>query len=161
MMTMNPVADLAAYLLSISGVGLAAFLFLQLKRAQQETQARWNKRQQLLLTELGQLRGLVQDLRERADEAERRAEIGNGPSIPSTGLNLSRRTQALRLFRRGERPEQVAATLGMPLGEVELLKKVQRILALDGTAPTFTAQTAGTAPAGRAAPRSRPAPAAR
>jgi hypothetical protein len=43
------------------------------------------------------------------------------------GLNVSRRFQALRLYRRGERPEQIAAALGVPVREVELLIKVHQI----------------------------------
>jgi hypothetical protein len=146
---MTPLTDLAPYLLPLSCAGLAAFFFLQLKRAQQESQARWNKRQQLLLAELGQLRGLVNQLRERLDEAERRSELSAGPVIPASGMNLNRRTHALRLFRRGERPEQIAATLGVPLGEVELLRKVQRITAIEKTPLQATTQTPGTEPIAR------------
>jgi hypothetical protein len=43
-------------------------------------------------------------------------------------LNVSNRSQALRMHRRGDSPEQVASTLGIPLQEVELLLKVHRIV---------------------------------
>jgi hypothetical protein len=46
---------------------------------------------------------------------------------PKPAINLSRRFQALRLYRRGERPEQIAAALGVPLREIELLIKVHQI----------------------------------
>ena len=51
-----------------------------------------------------------------------------GPSFPRPGLNVSKRSQALRMHRRGDPPELVAATLGIPLQEVELLLKVHRIV---------------------------------
>ncbi len=47
---------------------------------------------------------------------------------PKSGLNLQRRSQALRLKRRGSSASQIAATLDLPLQEVELLLKVDRIL---------------------------------
>jgi hypothetical protein len=49
-------------------------------------------------------------------------------SLPGPGLNVSRRSQALRMHRRGDTPEQVASTLGVPLQEIELLLKVHRIV---------------------------------
>jgi hypothetical protein len=47
-------------------------------------------------------------------------------SPPVPGMNVTRRIQALRLHRRGERPEQIAAALGIARGEVDLLLKMQR-----------------------------------
>ena len=51
------------------------------------------------------------------------------PAEPSAvpvrpGMNLSRRSQALRLARRGESPEQIASRLGLATGEVRLLLKI-------------------------------------
>jgi hypothetical protein len=47
---------------------------------------------------------------------------------PKPGLNLSKRSQALRMHRRGEPPEQIAATLAVSRQEVELLLKIHRIV---------------------------------
>ncbi len=44
------------------------------------------------------------------------------------GMNLSHRSQALRLARRGESPEQIASILGLATGEVRLLLKIHGIL---------------------------------
>ena len=49
-------------------------------------------------------------------------------SLSKPGLNVSRRSQALRMHRRGDTPEQVASTLGVPLQEIELLLKIHRIV---------------------------------
>jgi outer membrane murein-binding lipoprotein Lpp len=49
-------------------------------------------------------------------------------AAPRNGLNLAKRSQALRLNRRGTSPPQIAAALELPLQEVELLLKVDRIV---------------------------------
>ena len=51
-----------------------------------------------------------------------------GAGAPKAGLNLSKRSQALRMHRRGEPPEQIAATLAVSRQEVDLLLKVHRIV---------------------------------
>ena len=48
-------------------------------------------------------------------------------AAPKPAMNLSKRSQALRLHRRGDSTEQIAGALGIPCQEVELLIKVQRI----------------------------------
>jgi hypothetical protein len=50
------------------------------------------------------------------------------PVMPRAGMNLNKRSQALRLHRQGERPDQIAAALELPRQEVELLLKVHRIV---------------------------------
>jgi hypothetical protein len=47
------------------------------------------------------------------------------PGVPRSGLNLNKRVQATRLLRRGEDTSHVAAALGVPQTEVELLVRVQ------------------------------------
>lgn len=124
----------APYLLAIASLGVAGFLFLEMKRLQNDFQLRWNKRQQLLQSELGKTRSHVQELMKRVEEAERRAEISAAPPSELKGINLNRRTQAMRLFRRGESPAQVSAALGMPQCQTELLEKVHRILSAKASA---------------------------
>jgi chromosome segregation ATPase len=48
---------------------------------------------------------------------------------PRPGMNLTKRAVALRMHRRGERAEQIAAALGVARAEVELLLKVHRLAA--------------------------------
>jgi hypothetical protein len=50
------------------------------------------------------------------------------PVNPRSGFNLGKRTQALRKYRLGESPQQIAISLELPLQEVELLLKVHRIV---------------------------------
>ncbi|MCP5114871.1 MAG: hypothetical protein GY953_28915 [bacterium] len=47
-------------------------------------------------------------------------------SAPKPGMNMSRRSQVLRMHRRGEKAWQIAAALNLPLKEVELLLKVHQ-----------------------------------
>lgn len=46
-----------------------------------------------------------------------------------SGINVNRRTEALRLLRRGGDVSHVAATLGIPRSEIELLVRVQELVA--------------------------------
>jgi hypothetical protein len=48
--------------------------------------------------------------------------------VPKGGMNLSKRSQVLRMHRKGDAPERIAAALEVPLQEVDLLIKVHRIV---------------------------------
>lgn len=50
------------------------------------------------------------------------------PAAPKLSMNLSRRSQALRLRRKGESPAKIAETLEIPRQEVNLLLKVHEIV---------------------------------
>ncbi|HEY3825674.1 MAG TPA: hypothetical protein VGL82_14015 [Bryobacteraceae bacterium] len=43
-------------------------------------------------------------------------------------LNLSRRARAMHMRRRGDEPHTIAAALGLSLGEVELMFKLEHLL---------------------------------
>ena len=79
------------------------------------------------------------DLRARVDSlADQIVEMRAEPAHPAAevpvaapfkpGLNLNKRSQALRMHRRGDRAEDIALALDVPLQEVELLVKVHRIV---------------------------------
>jgi hypothetical protein len=73
------------------------------------------------------LRRAVGQLAKDVDEMSRRA--GSLPSVePRRCLNLSKRSHALRMHRRGDSPEQIATTLGVARQEIDLLLKVHKIL---------------------------------
>ncbi len=60
-------------------------------------------------------------------------------------MNLNWRSQALRLARRGELPEQIASRLGRASGEIRLLLKIHGMLihqALAGPRPSAMLKTA-------------------
>ena len=61
------------------------------------------------------------------------------PSPTRSGLNLSKRSQALQMSRRGDTPQDIAAALSIPKNEVELMVKVQRIVMAALQAPAARA----------------------
>src|SRR5713101_4971173 len=51
------------------------------------------------------------------------------PLTPRSGFNLNKRVHAMRMLRRGEDAAHIAAALGVPRKEVELLIHVQGMVA--------------------------------
>jgi hypothetical protein len=74
------------------------------------------------------LRQEVQALQKQVMETRTYSQPSGVPAPPRPCLNLDKRSQALRMHRRGEAPAQIAAVLELPLQEVELLIKVHRIV---------------------------------
>jgi hypothetical protein len=75
----------------------------------------------------------LKSLAERLEACERQVQEllqlpAAGGVAPRNGLNLSKRSQALRMHRRGDDPEQIAVALEVPLQEVDLLLKVHQIV---------------------------------
>ena len=106
------------------GLGLCLFLFLSLKRDLRAGEERCRKR--LAELEAGwQARTAL--LEERWNELSQISGLLVPPAPPRSGLNLTKRSQALQMFRRGESPQEIAATLSLPQNEVDLLVRVQRI----------------------------------
>jgi len=77
----------------------------------------------------------AENLRERLDalalqfrELERQPVIALTPGLPKPGMNAVKRSQALRMHRRGDPPEQIASLLELPRQEVDLLLKVHSIV---------------------------------
>ena len=77
-------------------------------------------------THLEAIQASIQDL--TAEMRELQTQPAGSPSAFRPALNLSKRSQALRMHRRGETAEQIAAALDIPPQEVELLIKVHRIV---------------------------------
>jgi DNA-binding NarL/FixJ family response regulator len=50
------------------------------------------------------------------------------PGVPKSSMNVTRRSQALRLHRKGDSTEQIAAALEVPRQEVDLLIKIHQIV---------------------------------
>ena len=124
----GPLGLAGYYLLLAAGLGLCLYLFVKLKREIWRLEVRWRRQQSTLEDTIQQMRAYIEDLKTRLQEAEERAGLLVAPTPPRSGLNLSKRTQALRMFHRGESPEQIAAALSIPENEVQLLLKVNRIL---------------------------------
>ena len=74
------------------------------------------------------LRTQLNGVAEQLQEARREAASSTTAFIPRPGMNLNKRSQALRMQRRGDPPSEIASALGVPLQEVDLLLKVHRIV---------------------------------
>ena len=75
------------------------------------------------------------NLSKRLEGTERQTGLLMPPPPTRSGFNLSKRSQAIRMSRRGETPGQIAAALKLPRGEVDLLLKVHRIVVSLPAAP--------------------------
>lgn len=95
--------------------------------------SRWARRQLGQESAGGELKAQLANLSARVLDAEERAGVLVPPAPPRSGLNLNKRTQALRMSRRGEQAEKIAATLNLPRREVELLLKVHGRIVYDAT----------------------------
>jgi hypothetical protein len=74
------------------------------------------------------LRDTVEALAAQIHDLQNHPPVALTPGMPRPGLNLSKRSHALRMHRRGEGAEQIAAALELPRQEVDLLLKVHRIV---------------------------------
>jgi hypothetical protein len=80
------------------------------------------------LRELDPLRATIDTLASQVRELQTVPAVARQAGTVKSGFNLSKRSQALRMHRRGESSEQIAAALDLPRQEVELLLKVHRIV---------------------------------
>src|SRR3954465_527831 len=133
---MNPIAMVWPQLVPVAtmcGLVLAsvALSILTLARAQALLRAARSNMDDIDPTygsAIESLRQQLQALQKQAQDARQYPPLAAIPPTPRSGMNLDKRSQALRLHRRGEAPPQIAAMLELPLQEVELLIKVHRIV---------------------------------
>ena len=78
--------------------------------------------------ELESLRASVEALAAQVHDLQSHPPVAVAPGLPKPGLNLNKRSQALRMHRRGDAAEQIAAALELPRQEVDLLIKVHRVV---------------------------------
>ena len=112
--------------LGLGGVALSIVAIAHAKssaryfdRRSSTTQARLNAELESAKEKVNELAGEVCQMREHTPQT---------PPLPRPGFNLGTRSQALRMHRRGESTDQIAAALQVPLQEVELLLKVHQIV---------------------------------
>jgi len=116
----------------VVALGLALYLIITVKV---RVRSAATGHEDHLHAEIGELRKRMDELAARQGvgvsegewEGERSACESAAAPLRS-GINLSRRSQALRLYRRGETPEQIASSLMVPTGEVRLLLKIHRLV---------------------------------
>jgi hypothetical protein len=117
--------------LVLAAVALSALSFFALLRARAlvgDAEQRAKAGQERCESVLESLREsqnlLAAELREIRDQPS----VTMASTSPKPGLNLTKRSQALRMHRRGDPPDRIATALDIPLQEVDLLLKVHRIV---------------------------------
>lgn len=116
---LSPLLPLALFVL-LTAFLMAALLIMkresyQARRLGAEAEARLTARLEAQQALLAHLAGEMQELR----------DLPRPATAAAISMNLTRRHQVLRLARNGESAAQIAATLRIPLREVELLLKLR------------------------------------
>jgi len=110
--------------LGLGGVALSVVAFLQSSSSARLLDRRAKARQQELETAFEAAQETVRGLARQIDQIQ-----GQSLTAPvRCSFNLSTRSQALRMHRRGDTAGQIAAALQIPLQEVELLLRVHNIV---------------------------------
>jgi hypothetical protein len=118
---LNPATQYAAM---ATGMAACLSLFLSQKRDLVASEARAAKRMSAAEAEWS---ARMASLEERSQELSRVSGLLVPPAPLRSGLNISKRSQALQMLRRGETPQDISATLAIPRNEIDLLVKVQRM----------------------------------
>jgi hypothetical protein len=117
---MNLLLALLPFAMVAACAALTLVLFMSVKRDIGERgRAEW------------ELAAIVELLASRVRELEQDLMQPGAPSPAVAGssrMNVIKRGQALRRMRLGEGSEQIAAALDLPVKEIELLEKVNRIV---------------------------------
>jgi DNA-binding NarL/FixJ family response regulator len=74
------------------------------------------------------LRSKLESMAAELHESSHRPLAEPLPGEARSCMNLTRRSQALRLRRKGDSPQHIAESLGIPRQEVDLLIKVHEIV---------------------------------
>ena len=113
---------------SLATGGACLLALLRTRAMVHAVQANAPSRPDASVNDLESLQQSVDSLAAQLHDLQQQPQ-GNGPGAPARhGLNMSKRSQALRMYRRGDAPGQIALTLGIPQQEMDLLLKVHRIV---------------------------------
>lgn len=112
----------------LAGVGLSFLALFQTKFTVRVLERRAQARQAQLEAAMATAQQSVYGLAAEIREMQQHPPATVLPAIPKPGLNLIKRSQALRMHRHGDPPEHIAAALEVPLQEIDLLLKVHRIV---------------------------------
>ena len=119
--------------LVLCALTLAATLgaLLTLKRELWQRERKASERERAAAASVAEMHAEITALRAAFTDLEERTGMLAAPPPIRSGLNLGRRTQAVRMLRRGDSAAQIAASIGLPLNEARLLASVERLRASD------------------------------
>jgi hypothetical protein len=118
---------LAVLLLCTCGLAASLFLAYSLKRQVWKEHGQAAGREAELRASVLGVQADFATLRARFEDLEHRTGMLVSPVPPLSGLNLTKRTQALRMLARGDQSDSIAAALNLPRAEAELLAKVKKL----------------------------------
>lgn len=118
-----PILDLVPYIIAALSLAGCTGLFVVLKVDLRRQTLKSGRELRALAEQCTTMRSSIDEMRRQIAELPP-ANRDAAPAAPRPSLNISHRAQALRLSRRGEGPGQIAAALGVPAAEIELLLKV-------------------------------------
>lgn len=121
---------LAALVIAVSLASLmtSVYAFCCTQRTAQNAAAELANARQEYADAIEIMRKEIETIAAGLRDSPRQMNLDPLPGTPKPGMNLSRRSQALRLRRKGESPQKIAETLDMPRQEVDLLLKVHEIV---------------------------------
>jgi hypothetical protein len=122
---------LAVLTLCALTLAAALWLFVTLKRELWDREQKAAERETAAAATVSAMHAEIDGLRKAFADLEDRTGMLTTPPPIRSGLNMGRRTQAVRMLRRGDTVEQVAASMGLPLNDARLLATVERLRASD------------------------------
>lgn len=121
---------LAYYGVLAVGLVLSLYLFISVKMENAQLRKKLEAQQLQSQDLFGEFRKTLGNLAQSLQEHEQdEAQELPMRTVQGVSINLTKRSQALRMYRRGDSPEHISSALQMPRNEVELLLKVQKALA--------------------------------
>lgn len=114
-----------ATVLAVAAIGVSLFAVWRSQALAELADHRAHAQLEELRQTVSRLQKLVAN---QAAHLQHQAAPSTMSAFPKAGLNLGKRTQVLRMHRNGDAPDRIAATLEVPLQEVDLLIKVHRIV---------------------------------
>ncbi|HUB82914.1 MAG TPA: hypothetical protein VMB03_29145 [Bryobacteraceae bacterium] len=127
---MSPVVPLLGFsaILALAAIAVSFFAIWRTNALTNMVEQRTRSRTNQLQTTIATLQSAMDGHAGRLSDLEHQPPSGVAPPVPRAGLNLCKRSQALRMHRKGDPPERIAAALEIPQQEVDLLIKVHRIV---------------------------------
>jgi len=111
-----------------AGLGLCIYLFWTLKMEIAALEQRGKSRETALADAILAVQSALDKLYTELRGMEEQTGMLVPPAPTSSGLNMNKRGQALKMHRRGQSREQISGALGLPLTEIDLLLKVHQIV---------------------------------
>ncbi len=137
-MLTSSLLSLGPYALLAASLAATLAIFVTLKQEIQRLKLRLDRQQVSETATARDTKVKLEEITLRLRDSEERAGVLVAPEPAKSGLNLTKRSQVIRMSRRGERAENIAASLSLPRGEVDLLLKINALVLNSATETTLT-----------------------